>query len=44
MDIFSWSVPFLSEKIISLMHCIISKVGGIDENHGTEAIDRIKED
>ena len=27
MDIFSWSVPFLSEKIIGLMHCIITKVG-----------------
>ena len=32
MDIFSWSVPFLSEKIIHLMHCIITKVGNLDEN------------
>ena len=40
MDIFSWSVPFLSEKVISLLHQLLTKVGsdeptpeeGKDEN------------
>ena len=42
MDIFTWSVPFLSEKIIALMHCIISKVGNVKEDTEVDVVDLIK--
>lgn len=43
MDIFSWSIPFLVEKVISMLFQIIAKVGADDEEDGDNAIALIKD-
>jgi hypothetical protein len=30
MDVFSWSLPFLSEKVISMLYTIVKK--GVDDD------------
>lgn len=37
MDVFSWSIPFLSEKVVSMLFNIVKKEG--DEADGEEDID-----
>ena len=43
LDVFSWSMPFLAEKIISLMNNILQQTGGdIDEDEETTAVSEVK--
>ena len=32
MDIFTWSLPFLAEKVMNMMFHIIAKVGSVDDD------------
>src|SRR5438105_3536216 len=32
IDIFSWSMPFLAEKVVSMLHNVISRFGDEDED------------
>jgi hypothetical protein len=34
MDVFSWSIPFLSEKVTSLLYNIVKKGGDDPEEEG----------
>jgi len=45
MDIFTWSVPFLVEKVISMIYQIVQKTAPDDEEEETkgEAIGIIKD-
>lgn len=36
MDIFTWSVPFLVEKVIGMIYQIVQKTGGEDEDDQTK--------
>lgn len=37
MDVFSWSIPFLTEKVVSMLHNIVKK--GIDDEDPTADVD-----
>ena len=36
LDLFSWSLPFLSEKVISMLYCIIKQCSPAELAEGTE--------
>ena len=42
LDVFSWSMPFLAEKVISLMANILKQTGEVDEDEETTAVTEVK--
>jgi serine/threonine-protein phosphatase 2B catalytic subunit len=44
MDIFSWSVPFLAQKVMSILFHIVQKVGGVDEEEKQNMNNLIKKE
>ena len=37
MDVFTWSMPFLAEKVVSMLYTIVKK--GCDDEDGVESED-----
>jgi serine/threonine-protein phosphatase 2B catalytic subunit len=47
VDIFTWSMPFLAEKVMSMLSYIVNKLGDEDETNaseGTKAIEELSND
>lgn len=44
VDIFTWSMPFLAEKVISMLSYIVNKWGEEEEGDGSEAIEKLSND
>jgi hypothetical protein len=42
MDVFSWSMPFLAEKVVSMLYTIVKK-GCDDDDEDVEIPDNIKD-
>lgn len=46
VDIFTWSMPFLAEKVISMLSYIVNKLGEDDDDHhdGSKILDELSKD
>ena len=38
MDVFTWSMPFLAEKVVTMLYNIISKGGGDEDDEGDKNV------